>query len=179
MVREFVAVEDLDRTLIGPRPPQSTFNHVSSARQSSPGNSVNCEFKRQRWGGERVQEVALSISTASPPQSASQKENTMRLSNRTLVAGLASLATLVLPSVSSATDARTAIRLCDRNPACNYTVSDNGDVSLSVGGNLIECPQEGECICICTQIQAGGTGGRPTLEGLLRDRVVTSTTLGR
>ena len=52
-----------------------------------------------------------------------------------------------LPQSAQATDAREAIRLCDKNPKCSYNVRDNGSVDLTVGGNHISCPQEGPCTC--------------------------------
>jgi hypothetical protein len=62
----------------------------------------------------------------------------------------AALAGLGLPQPAQATDAREAIRLCDKNPKCSYNVRDNGSVDITVDGNNISCPQEGPCTCdIC------------------------------
>lgn len=46
-----------------------------------------------------------------------------------------------------AIDARAAMKLCDKNPSCNYTVHDSGSVSIDVSGSMVDCPQKGECWC--------------------------------
>ena len=56
---------------------------------------------------------------------------------------------------AQATDAREAIRLCDKNPKCSYNVRDNGSVDLTVDGNHINCPQEGQCSCEVCNAPAG------------------------
>lgn len=61
-----------------------------------------------------------------------------------------SFAAFGLPQLAQATDAREAIRLCDKNPKCSYVVRDNGSVDITLGDNQISCPQEGPCSCdIC------------------------------
>ncbi|MFZ1772581.1 MAG: hypothetical protein WAT78_01330 [Rhizobiaceae bacterium] len=61
------------------------------------------------------------------------------------------LAPLAFTAPAFATDARQAIKLCDKNPNCSYNVRDNGSVTIVVadgaGGKHISCPQEGECSC--------------------------------
>lgn len=64
---------------------------------------------------------------------------------------LATLAGTGVPQSAQATEAREAIRLCDRNPKCSYNVRDNGSIDLTVNGNHISCPQEGPCVCeVCS-----------------------------
>jgi hypothetical protein len=64
-------------------------------------------------------------------------------------------------SPAGATDARGAIKLCDKNPNCSYHVRENGSVTLSVaneqGNQQINCPQKGECSCdVCDHPQRKG-----------------------
>ncbi len=99
----------------------------------------------------------------------------MRTSTRVFIATLASIGTLILPSMSFATDARTAIRLCDRNPNCSYTVTDAGDVDIFVGDDIILCPQDGACTCVCTHRQVQALGGRGNVTGLLNNRPSVNT----
>lgn len=80
---------------------------------------------------------------------------------------------------ASATDARQAMTMCDRNPKCGYRVNDNGSVDLQVqncgGGSetcFINCPQKGQCTCdLCgTPARVGGGKGkgmRATVSGVL------------
>jgi hypothetical protein len=57
----------------------------------------------------------------------------------------------VMPTPAAATEARGAIKMCDKNPNCSYKVNDNGSVDLQVsnaqGIQVISCPQKGECRC--------------------------------
>lgn len=69
---------------------------------------------------------------------------------KSAAAMLAFHAVLTVTTPAFATNAREAIRLCDKNPKCSFTVRDNGSVDITVDGNYINCPQEGECTCdIC------------------------------
>ncbi len=67
----------------------------------------------------------------------------------------AALAAVGLRQPAQATEAREAIRLCDKNPECSYNVRDNGSVDLRVGDNQINCPQEGPCTCDLCSHPAG------------------------
>ncbi len=60
---------------------------------------------------------------------------------------VAALIGLTVPQPAQATDAREAIRLCDKNPKCTFNTRDNGSVDITVNGNHINCPQEGPCVC--------------------------------
>lgn len=77
----------------------------------------------------------------------------------------ACLTLLALPSQAFATDARQAIRLCEINPNCTFYVDKAGDVSITVGDDLISCPQEGECVCACTHL--GSQTRSPDLNALI------------
>lgn len=64
---------------------------------------------------------------------------------------VAAAALMIGCSIANATDARQAIRMCDKNPKCSARVNDNGSVDLAVNGNYIHCPQEGQCVCdVCS-----------------------------
>ena len=81
---------------------------------------------------------------------------------------LAALAALCLPQPAQATTAREAIRLCEKNPKCTFSVNANGSVNIVVDGNLIGCPQEGPCVCeLCNHPAAvkspPKTGRKPPL----------------
>lgn len=81
---------------------------------------------------------------------------------------LAASALFLFASAASATTAREAIRLCDKNPNCSYTVRDNGSVDLTVknpgGTSHVNCPQEGPCTCdICIRAPTGGQSINGTL----------------
>jgi hypothetical protein len=80
---------------------------------------------------------------------------------------LAALSALCLPQSAQATTAREAIRLCEKNPKCIFTVKDNGGVQIVVDGNHISCPQEGPCTCdVCNHpalVSPPKTGRKPPL----------------
>lgn len=59
----------------------------------------------------------------------------------------AAVALFMLPSAAFATNASQAMLLCDKNPRCDYSTADNGDVNIKVGADQIYCPQVGECSC--------------------------------
>ncbi len=94
----------------------------------------------------------------------------MRTLSRILVAGLLSIGSLLMPSYSLATDAQTAIQLCERNPQCNYEILSEGGVEIKVGDDWISCPEEGDCFCICTHPRSQGLGGRNVVQNLLLNR---------
>lgn len=71
------------------------------------------------------------------------------------------LATVIASHPALATNARQAIRLCEKNPNCSYRVADNGSVFINVktsdGSHQVNCPQEGQCTCdTCIQAPKAG-----------------------
>ncbi|UJW86510.1 hypothetical protein [Devosia sp. SL43] len=65
-----------------------------------------------------------------------------------LVSGLFVALSATLTPVQ-ATEIRTAIRLCDANPNCTYTMNDgDGGIDIIVGDNIIYCAEAGECACV-------------------------------
>ncbi len=71
---------------------------------------------------------------------------------------------LWLPATAAqAIDARTAIRMCEVNPNCEFSVDDGGWVDIVVGGDdVIGCPPTGECTCVDCDPPArvGSTGSK-------------------
>jgi hypothetical protein len=85
----------------------------------------------------------------------------MRILKVIAMAAVMAFAAGVMSGPVGATDARQAIKLCDANPSCGYTVRDNGSVDLVVknaqGDQYINCPQKGECTCdMCQHPQRTG-----------------------
>jgi hypothetical protein len=66
---------------------------------------------------------------------------------------------LQLASPAVAVDARQAIRLCDKNPRCNFSVDGaDGGITVTVGDQLIMCPGRGQCICAACRTSSGSSG---------------------
>jgi hypothetical protein len=73
-------------------------------------------------------------------------------------------ATFLLSTPAAATDARGALRACDKNPNCKPRTNDDGSVDLfvkQVDGkeDWVSCPPRGACECMsCPRTQ--GKGGK-------------------
>lgn len=72
------------------------------------------------------------------------------------MAAMLVVAAAALPKPAAATTAAQAMKLCDQRASktndCNYSMSDNGDVTVCVGkncgGGIVECPRKGNCMCM-------------------------------
>ncbi len=94
---------------------------------------------------------------------------------RTFAFAASALFALAFSSSAFATTAREAIKLCERNPKCSYSVRDNGSVDLTVNGeggtSHVNCPQEGPCTCdICIRAPGGGSAVKSTLAPKVKTR---------
>lgn len=100
----------------------------------------------------------------------------MKCMIRFTIGAFAFSAAVVTAQPSLATDTRTAIKLCDNNPSCDYRVSDTS-VLLWVkdgkgGSTYVDCPspgKSGECVAVRKQglqrqqLQDPGTASRTLL----------------
>ena len=72
----------------------------------------------------------------------------MRKSLLFALPAIASLAAVSGSVPAFATNARTAIGLCDQRPGCTYEVADDGFVFIHVDGHLIICPPGMNCVLV-------------------------------
>lgn len=70
----------------------------------------------------------------------------MKLSIPRIVAASAAIL-CVVSSSAHATNVRQAFALCDKDPKCKPTTNGNGSVTFTNGSYIIDCPQEGPCVC--------------------------------
>lgn len=100
----------------------------------------------------------------------------MNVPTRLTIAAFALSAASIVAQPSWATDTRTAIKLCDNNPNCDYRVSETSVLLWVKDGNggtsYVDCPapgQSGECVAVRKQGRQvrGLRGAGGSLNGLL------------
>jgi hypothetical protein len=88
----------------------------------------------------------------------------MRISFAVTLIGAFLAASFLLSTPAAATDARGALKACDKNPNCRPNTNDDGSVDLfitQVDGkkDWVSCPPRGACECMtCPRTQ--GKGGK-------------------
>jgi hypothetical protein len=69
----------------------------------------------------------------------------------------------IVSTPAAATDGRGAIRGCDANPRCSFTVNRDGSVDIQVTQSdgkkdYVSCPAKGECDCVTCRTTKGKGG---------------------
>lgn len=105
-----------------------------------------------------------------------RRETPMNVPVRLAIAAITFSAVSIAAQPSWATDTRTAIKLCDNNPNCDYRVSETSVLLWVKDGNggttYVDCPapgQSGECVAVRKQGRQvrGLPGAGGPLNGIL------------
>jgi hypothetical protein len=97
------------------------------------------------------------------------------------IAGVTICALLLAPTPAPATDARQAMKMCDKNPNCDYRINGaDGGMDLYVTGangttTTVACPQRGQCSCVDC---GGRQSGTKAAGGVLNGNKVPTQVLG-